>query len=291
MRRIITVVAFLALATGCTSDTPESADPEIEVDSVTAFAERLYGSVWEVSHARPPTTNLIDPFRNWSGLGSISFYGTPAEPSVSVNHPCGSATTAARITDDRIHPEDFRIPALCEGLAVFMIFGEPEIEAAFRGPQLELTTDAASLSASHFVSVSDNGTAPLLVPTEDDLLEYAQWERIESDTPASSTFSLRIRKTGRSCGSRTTIEEPEIEYGPEQIRIAIPVRIEPFDIDAEIRRLEELAGADIDKQIALAETVNMLGDRCDGGTMQIQLDEPVAGRDVVQWIRPTTAAR
>ena len=163
---LVAAVVFVA----CTSE-PSSVAIEDTSDSaavagtgeLTPFAERLYGSTWDVIQAQLNGEARVEHMRSPVEFGGFSFFGTRKALSVSVNHPCGSTIAPVEISDDRIVTTGFNVPAGCEDVAAFALFAQPKIAAAFNGQRLELTGDNASLAAEHFLSTSDNGTAPLYI--------------------------------------------------------------------------------------------------------------------------------
>jgi hypothetical protein len=273
MRRIIITLLTLSLvAAACSSggqvDVEQGLAGEVAAAAdteATPFAERLYGSVWQVIQARQPPT---EPVRSDGRFlpSSFGFYGSLAKMQVSVNHECGSATTSVKITNDRIFPSDFAIPPGCESVAEFLLFAEQEIEAAFREQRLELTTGPVSLAARHFISVSDNGTAPLYW-VGDPFQYHADWEfadPADATDAALESFEVLASNPLHECTSQGADYSVSVDYRREDIRVAVIVRVDP----SAAQRL-----------ICLSRQ-----------SVVVTLSEPPAGRPIVPWIRPTTVA-
>lgn len=239
------VAAFVLLA--CTSE-PSAVVIEDTSDAtaagigeLTPFAERLYGSSWEVIQAQLNGEALVAHWRSPVDLGTFSFYGTRKSLSVSVNHQCGSATAPIEVTDDRIVTDGFVVPVGCEHLAVFAVFAQPKIAAAFNGPRLELTGDNVSLAAEHFLSTSDNGRAPLYVVGEPYVL-YQNTRFLHSAVGSpgdeTRTFTLLVSQPDEGCTEHVgVLLEPQIRYDESQIHVSMPAVVGYLGVELLERRL------------------------------------------------------
>lgn len=273
---LLGVLVAAVLFVACTSE-PSSVVIEDTSDDtaaagageLTPFAERLYGSSWEVIQAQLKGEALVAHWRSPVELGTFSFYGTRKSLSVSVNHQCGSATATIEVSDDRIVTDGFVVPVGCEHLAVFAVFAQPKIAAAFNGPRLELTGDNVSLAAEHFLSTSDNGMAPLYVVGEP-YVRYQDWrfKHSTSSTNSDDRFIILVSHPESFCSEPSgVVLDPEIEYAEDEIRIAVPAAAG--------------LGLGVVERLAI----------CMGPSeIAISLDEARDGRPIIVWDRSTRPA-